>query len=527
MPRLPRPRRTTETLADARWGLARLPRRIWRGIRGLWFNRSLTFRRRSALVALILALYLVVRFVSVPGLPCELSPAEECPPSDDAVALVPSGSYAYLHLNLDRDSSQFEQAEELAGLFPHFTLIAQGSLRALDIGPRLALREEVAPWIGDEAAFAEIQAGAGRPRPLVLLAVDDERGAERFEAALGGSGPRKIQYRDVEVRVYRSGLVAASLDGFLALGSSLAVRSAIGAEQGKLDALSSSEQADAVRDGLPDNRLVDAYVSADGIDRLLAGRGGLASQLDTFTDFGASRGVAAAVVAHDDGFELRIDSALDPAKLKAQPGFFTAFPRFDPSLAGELSPDTLLYLGIADPAESVRRLLDQANAAAPGLVDAFDRFNRSLRRRGGGDLLRQVLPVLDGEAAFAIAPARPLPYLTFIFKDVDEQQAREQMARLQTPVIATLNPARTGQAPTFGQRKVGDVVVRSVRLSPALALAYAIFDGKLVVSTNPVGVRQAIEGDESLSGTDGYDTATSGASDSASALVFLNLEGLI
>jgi hypothetical protein len=71
------------------------------------------------------------------------------------------------------------------------------------------------------------------------------------------------------------------------------------------------------------------------------------------------------------------------------------------------------------------------------------------------------------------------------------------------------------------------VIVRSVRISPALNFAYAIFDGKLVVSTSPVGVRQAIEGDDSLAGSDAYKAAAAGASNGVSALVFLNLESLV
>jgi hypothetical protein len=138
-----------------------------------------------------------------------------------------------------------------------------------------------------------------------------------------------------------------------------------------------------------------------------------------------------------------------------------------------------------------------------------------------------VLPVLNGEAAVGVASGRAGPYLTIAFKDVDEDRAREEMAKLQAPLVAALKPARTGQAPSFGSKRLGDTVMRRVRLSPALDLAYAIFDGKLVVSTNPAGVRQAVEGGEDLAGSDAFKAATSGASGGVSALVFLNLDGLV
>ena len=143
------------------------------------------------------------------------------------------------------------------------------------------------------------------------------------------------------------------------------------------------------------------------------------------------------------------------------------------------------------------------------------------------DIQKSVLPGLGGETAIGAALGPAGPYLTAVFKDVDENRAREEMATLQGPLVAALAPARTGQAPTFGAKKLGDTVVRSVRISPTLNLAYAIFDGKLVVSTNPAGVSQAIQGDADLAGSDPFKAATSGASGDVSALVFVNLEGLV
>jgi hypothetical protein len=110
---------------------------------------------------------------------------------------------------------------------------------------------------------------------------------------------------------------------------------------------------------------------------------------------------------------------------------------------------------------------------------------------------------------------------------VDEDRAREEMAKLQAPLVEALSPARTGQAPGFSAKRLDGVVMRSVRISPTLEFAYAIFDRKLVVSTSPAGVREAVSGDENLGGSNAFQAATSGASEGVSALVFLNLEGLV
>jgi Protein of unknown function (DUF3352) len=366
---------------------------------------------------------------------------------------------------------------------------------------------------------------AGAPGPLLVLAVDDPAGARAFLGKLGGESEAR-KYRGVEVTSHRPNLSSAERDGFLLLGVPPAVRASIDAVRGGEDSLDDSEGASQVRDELPDNRVADVYVSEDGIGRLLAGRGGLAGQLDTFTDFGASEGIAAGLVAREDGFELELFSALDPEAAKATPSFFSAFPTFEPTLASQFAPDTLALLAVGDPSRTVTQLLDQAQAAFPGIAEAFDRIAADLAREGGVDIEEELLPLLRAEAAVGVVPARPLPYAVAVFDDVDEEKTREAVARLQAPLIAALNPARTGQAPTLSSRRLEDVRIQSVRLQPNLELAYAVFDDRLVVATDSAGVEQAIRGSADLAETDGYRATTRG-SGGVSALVFLNLAGLV
>jgi hypothetical protein len=474
-----------------------------------------------ALGALVLMLYALFRYVPLPGVPCEVSPAKTCATPDDAIALVPAAADAYLHIDLDPDSSQGSAAAEVAGRLPHAGQIRRGLLGLLGPPPGLELGGDAGDWIGDEAAVA-LLAGGGT---LSLLEIGDAEGARRFAAGLGPGEPSPPRAGG-GLRAFSNGIAYAELDGFLAVGPSAAVRAAIETQR-RARSLEDSAPAGRVRDALPDQRVADAYLSPEGAARLLAGRTGLASQLDVLVDFGATEGLGAALVAHRDGFELRLVSVLGPAGGEP-PGrsFFAAFPRFEPRLAAELSPRTLLYVGIADPARTVRALLRQAAQGVPELVTAFQRFAAELRR-GGVDVEGDVLPVLSGEAAVAAAEGPSGPYLTFVFGGVDEERARETMARLQGPLVAALAPARTGQAPGFDAERLDGVVMRRLRLSAALDLAYAVFDGKLVVATNPAGVRQAVEGTDSLAGTDAYKAATGAAPAGASALVFLNLEGLV
>ena len=174
-----------------------------------------------------------------------------------------------------------------------------------------------------------------------------------------------------------------------------------------------------------------------------------------------------------------------PTRLENSPGFFEAFPPFEPGLADELSSGALAYLGLGDPDESIRALLAQATAEAPGLVAGFDDFSKQLAKQDKVNIQHEVLPLLGGEAALGIEPppsegdsggkqgggeneVEPgppqgiepggpprrcppsraelgftgVPYLGFVADDVDEEQARKALADLQVPIAERAEPRR-------------------------------------------------------------------------------------
>src|SRR5207247_2641160 len=164
-------------------------------------------------------------------------------------------------------------------------------------------------------------------------------------------------------------------------------------------------------------------------------------QLSPFVDPGASRGVAAALVANGSNVELAIRSVLDPHRARSSPGFFSAFPSFDPDLAGALPGDSLGYVGVGDPGRALRSLLEQATAEEPGLADAFTALVQQLNHVGGVDVEKDLLPSLGDEAALALEPApggkasssskgrspdalaQPgTPFLVFLASGVDEDR---------------------------------------------------------------------------------------------------------
>ena len=264
---------------------------------------------------------------------------------------------------------------------------------------------------------------------------------------------------------------------------------------------------------------------------LLAPGSGTLSTLSPLIAPGSSRGVAASLSAGDDGLELSIRSALDPEREDASPGFFAAFPGFDPSLDDDLPARTLAYLGFGAPADTVTALLSQASSQAPGIAAGFRDLVEGIRRSADLDLERGVLEALGDEAAIALEPpaggdlAAEAPYGLFAADDVDEVAARAGLAALGGSL--TQRSRGGGAAPAFGQEDVEGVQTNTVRVSPTVELTYAVFDGLAAIATDPAGVAAMIEGDGGLADQDRYQRATEGFPDQVSLQAYLDLDGLV
>ena len=560
-----RARRVRYRLEDAWIAVRRVPAWIGSRAKSTWFRLSLRARRRVAIAAALVAAVAAFMLLAVPALPCQFPGGDRCPPPDDAVELVPGDSLLYVHVNTDPGSEQYERATELAARLPALTgqLIARlpGATGAgIDYG------KDVRPWLGGEAAVALVPTGARELDQALLLEVGNEAGAESFAAELTGKGTPSEPYRDVEVTT-KGDVSTATVNGFLIVGAKRAVESVIDTDVGAVRSLEASDAADEVDDQLPDDALVKAFVSEEGADDLFRA-GAPLGPFESFVNSDATRGAGAALVADSDGIEIATESLLDADRLENSPGFFEAFPPFDPGLADELSSGALAYLGLGDPDESIRALLAQATADAPGLVAGFEDFSKQLAKNDKVNIQHEVLPLLGGEAALGIEPPpsegdgggkgagdenevepdlpqgiepggpAPLPsepgelgftgvpYLGFVADDVDEEQARKALADLQVPIANALNP-ESGQAPVFEGEDIEGVQARSLRISSIVNLTYALFDDKLVVATDPAGVKQVKSGDDSLSDADGFERATDGFPDELAAILYLNLGDLI
>ncbi len=528
----------SDVLFVAGRAIARVGRSIGSGLARFWGDLSTDARRRLVAALGAAAAILLLLAVAVPNLPCQAPGGTACPPPDDAEELVPSDTLAYVHANLDPESEQYDLAREAARSIPLFA--GQIAARALALVPGAGrapadFGTEILPWFGGEAAVAVVGTGGRAATQVELLEVGDTGGATEYAGSIAAGRPEGEQYRGVELTIDQRGLATAQVDGFLVIGQPVGVRAVIDVATGAEGAtpLAADEAARSLREELPDDRLIEAYVSEDGVDALISGDRGTLGSLAPVIAPGASVGAAAALVASEGAFELAVRSSLDPERAQSSPGFFAAFPSFEPELPKILPERSLAYIGFGEPRATVSALLAQASAQAPGIATGFERLFARLRRKGRVDLQRELLAALGSEAAFALAPRSAddaaLPYLELVASGVDEERARRALASLQGPLAAAVDPGSDLQAPVYGEAEVEGVQTRSLRLSPTVEITSAVFAGLAVIATDPAAIGQLARGEGGLDRSQLYERATEdlGEDEQVSLLAFFDLGELV
>ncbi len=543
--------------------LARVPRAAKSGLGRFWDSLTSPTRRRLVVAVLGAIALLVLLTIAWPALPCDLPGGDACAPDDDAEELVPADTLAYVHLELDPDSDQFTSAAATAAELPGFSRQVVDNLVGQVPGPGgepADFERDLAPWFGGQAAVALLPRGRAAEQVQLLEEGDAELAAE-FAAGISGRQAATTEYDGIEVRTGKGGLATASVQGFLVIGTQAGVRSVIDASTGAdgATALADDSLAGEVRDELPGERFVTAYLSERGTRRLISSPRSPLAPLEPFVDVTATRGAAVSLGSAEDSIELAVRSELDPAQAEDRPGFFAAFPRFEPNLPDVLGSETLAYMGIADPATTVSSLLEQAAAESPALAAGVTAAAERLADLGEVDLEKDLLAAFGGETAIALqpgvddaeseddgpGPALPeglpsgpaplptgqesVPVIQFLAEGVDTQEARQALARLQGPISKALDPGIALQAPVFETREVDGVELQILRLGPTLNLTYALLDGRLAVASQPSAVEQVISGDGGLADEDSFAAATDdlAADEEVSMLVFLDLAGLI
>jgi hypothetical protein len=444
--------------------------------------------------------------------------ADERPPGTGAARLAPADTLVWVHVSTDPDRGAVRRATGLLERFDAYGRIRDAIVRRL--AGEGARGDEVAAWLGDEAALALVDAGGTTAGSLVIAQVTDEARARETLARAGRrTGAR--EYKGERIDEY-GGIAVAVKDGWLLIGQDPTVQGALDRAAGRGAALADDPTYRRATRDLPAARVADAYVSAAGLRRLLAPQGGLLGGLAVLLDQPGLEGVGLAAEAGDRRLHVQARSVLDAARRGQRPR------PFRPELLDVVPADALAYLGVRGVSGALGNLLTAAAGGtdAGGAGPLLARLRRELAAQPGGALERELVRLFDGEVALVVTADVPAPRLSLITRVKDPSGAATLLGRLRRPLARALG-AGGGAAPAWRREDAGGVAAWTLSVAGGAEVSYALFDGLLVVSTGAEGIRRIREADGRLSASDRFAEVTERRPEFPTSLGLLDFSQLL
>ncbi|HEX4008937.1 MAG TPA: DUF3352 domain-containing protein [Solirubrobacteraceae bacterium] len=441
-------------------------------------------RRRSALVAaLVAAVVLAGLAVALSGGGGSGSAAAASPRGalDRAATVIPSDALADVSLALGGHRPPVAQALAVARRLPDFPLVYAAAVsklgtiisggRPVDVGTRIA------PWLGDRASLALLDTTTATAGTLVVVAVTDRSAARAFVRSMGAAAHGR--YRGIAIEAYPDGSELTFLGEDLVIGQDASVRAAIDVATGHAPSLAKAAVYRRAVAGAPAGRALDAYASAAGVQRVLAGQGGVLGELGTLLSQPSLAAVAISVVPTSAGARLVIHSALSTKGS-------TASPSFDPTLASVMPAGAGLLLDVTGLGRALPQVLDfgTASGATGGIGTLLSRLGSALTAEGVK--VSDIVSIFQREAAVGILKPGASPVLVVVARAPRAARTASELSRLEAP-FARLFAAK-GRAPAFHARPVAGVTAHQLVVDAGLQLDYAVFRGLVVVSTSLDGI---------------------------------------
>lgn len=483
--------------------------------------------RRRRLIASLAALLLIALAIAVTALLSDSGGAP--PPATGAASVVPADALAYVHLSTDQSRGPVTQAVALDRRLPGFYSLTTSVIDRLEAivggGATLTYARDIRPWIGKEAALALLDTTSSSAGSLIVLDVRDRSGARALLRRTGATATGS--YRGIAIESYPTGTELAFVKHYLVLGQDASVRSAIDVATNSAPSLAGTPAYDEAAAGEPADRVLDAYVSAAGVRRVLAGATGPLGALGALLSQPATTATTISVSPASGGVRVRVHGALSAGleKLTGRPQ------QFEPKLPNLLPTGSMVLVDAARLDTAAPRILD-----ALGSMGIAGRVQPLLSRLGNALSaqsvhLGNVLELLRGEAAVALIPsadgAGPAPAI--VARVANQAQARQTLANLEVP-LQQLFPAPgsgPGQEAEWNDVQVAGVTVHELGVAPGLQLDYAVFDGLAVVSTSADAIGAIARHSRPMSADAEYRKAVGDPANRVTSLVSIDFSQLL
>ena len=411
--------------------------------------------------------------------------------SESGAKFVRSGVLAFVALNTDLDSSQWQQLDDLAKKFPGRDKVLQridGALAKHGVD----LQDDVEPALGPEVDIAVALGAGGRDTAVVALTKPDD--PDKFKALVAKLNAADEDGKPVVYRV---------VDGWYALSDKQTSIDRVLTTGGQT--LADDSTFKDAQAQLPGGALLKTFVDGQQIDAALKQAAQGKSSALGASSLGLDKlgFIAASTSVEDDG--LRVHGATG--------GNAAAGSDFAAKLLGNVPGDALAVLdfrgaGIADRIEELE--------SNPKVDRVFRQVEAAL-----GVSYEDILDLLHNEVALYVRPGAGIPEVTLALETKDQAKALSTLDRLG----ARLAAATGGELKTETQ---GGHEVKTLDLG-RFSVHYGVVDGTVVITSGLTGISDYGAAGERLPASADFKQAqeAAGMPDSTGGFLYLDLKNSI
>jgi hypothetical protein len=408
---------------------------------------------------------------------------------------VRSNVLAFVSINSDFGSSQWHTVANLLRKFPSGGQVL-GQVQTGLSSQGVNYKRDIAPALGPEVdlvvtGISTTGASVSNTSFAVMTKPKDEGKLKKLLNKAGQSGSKPVYEKVNGWYVFsttKDNIHAAMKKGGKSLGDEGSFKRAM--------------------DALPKGALVKSYVSGKGLANIVrslpSAQAGTSSAALGNLDF-----LGLALSAENDGFRL-VGAAKGGTASKVSSGS-----TYSPKLVSEI-PSGALAVVSARGGKNITSQLQKA-LQNPSIGPQIQQFQTAL-----GVTPQQLFGLLEHELAFYVRPGAlattSVPELTLLLETPDQAKSLSTVNTLMTR-LARL----AGTTPTVGAGGAKTVKVKKI------AVSYAGFNNRVIVTTGPNGVADAKLGGQKLSDDPVYKDAKSaaGVPDKTGGFVYVNLQDSI
>ena len=426
-----------------------------------------------------------------------------CGASDKAASggaeIVPANTPAFVTVDTNADSSQWQQIEKLIEKFPDGDQGIRMLRASFEEDMKLDWERDVKPALGDEIDLVWLDF---KDRGANVVAITKPKDKGKFLAAVK-KGNSNMQDGD-------SPLIVGELDDWLVLSESQAKIDRFKQQAPKGDRLAADATYKDALAELPDDSLVSVFARGRDLLRVvedtdllpIPGAGSLfqlqAGQRPEF--------VAIALAAQDEGMRLVSASrAEEQSAAQAE--------TFESELLADVPGDAVAFLAFRGGVALDKQLQQlQGEAMAQDALEEFERMS--------GLKIDAITGLFKNEVALYVRAGTPFPEVTLLLAAPNEQDALATVDGL----LMQLTKNNLAQPCHEPQEQAG-VTVKCVGLS-GISIRYAAFDGKVVVTSGAQSIEEIRSGGPRLTDDDAFKSAreAAGMPDATAGFVWLDFE---